>query len=415
MPIPRDGSPDSTLALLSKGYLFISDRCRRLDSDAFETRLMLRGAICMQGEEAARVFYVPGRFTRRGALPLSTLLLLQDKGSVAMLDGEAHRRRKGMFMSLMTPEGLDALVAAAEAEWRARFAAWEDGRPVTLLDEAREVMCRAACRWTGVPLTDAEAPQRTRELVAMIDGAGSVGPRNWRGMLLRARTERWARGIVEEVRSGALSPPPGSGLGVIASHRDEAGALLDPEIAAVEIINLLRPTVAVARFIAFAALALHQHPNWRGRLAEGDDALLEGFVQEVRRFYPFFPLVAGRVVQEFDWRGRHFRQGEWVLLDLYGTDHDARSWPDPDAFRPGRFREREITPFNLIPQGGGDFLAGHRCPGEWATIALMKNAVALLTRAIRYEVPEQDLGFSLSRMPTAPRSGFVLTRVERIG
>jgi len=45
----------------------------------------------------------------------------------------------------------------------------------------------------------------------------------------------------------------------------------------------------------------------------------------------------------------------------------------------------------------------------------MKNAVALLTRAIRYEVPEQDLGFSLSRMPTAPRSGFVLTRVVRLG
>lgn len=66
--LPRDSAPDSTLALLSEGYGFISNRCRRHGSDIFETRLMLRKAVCMQGKEAARVFHSPGRFTRRGAL-----------------------------------------------------------------------------------------------------------------------------------------------------------------------------------------------------------------------------------------------------------------------------------------------------------------------------------------------------------
>lgn len=57
MEIPRDPSLDSTLALLSEGYRFISRRCQRYRSDIFQTRFMLRRAFCVTGEEAARMFY----------------------------------------------------------------------------------------------------------------------------------------------------------------------------------------------------------------------------------------------------------------------------------------------------------------------------------------------------------------------
>ena len=75
--IPRDHQLDSTLALLSEGYAFISNRCRLYGSDIFETRLMLRKAICMMGEEAASIFYHADRFTRVGAMPKTALRLLQ--------------------------------------------------------------------------------------------------------------------------------------------------------------------------------------------------------------------------------------------------------------------------------------------------------------------------------------------------
>jgi cytochrome P450 len=94
-----------------------------------------------------------------------------------------------------------------------------------------------------------------------------------------------------------------------------AVCVLGEEDAAVELINVLRPTVAVARFITFAALALHEHPGARQKLQEGDEEYLERFVQEVRRFYPFFPLVGGRARKDFEWRGHRFEEGTWVLLD----------------------------------------------------------------------------------------------------
>src|SRR3546814_10231988 len=65
-----------------------------------------------------------------------------------------------------------------------------------------------------------------------------------------------------------------------------------------------RPTVAIARYVIFAALALHRRPDCRERLIAGSDAEREAFVQEVRRFFPFFPFVGGRVREGFDWRGR---------------------------------------------------------------------------------------------------------------
>jgi fatty-acid peroxygenase len=414
-PIPRDKNPDSTLALLSDGYRFISNRCERLRSDVFATRLMLTPAVCALGEEAAEVFYHPGRFTRRGAMPRTTLKLLQDEGSVAVLDGEEHHHRKRMFMALMTPDAIRNLADLMEDRWRTRLGRWETMEQVVLLPELETVIGDAVCAWCGVPLAPSELDQRTRELSAMIEGAGSFGPRGWRALLLRERTERWMRDVVARVRSGDLNVPEGSAVDVISRHSDLGGSLLEVEVAAVELINILRPTLAVGRFVTFAALALHEHPECRPAVEQGQDEDLERFVQEVRRFYPFFPLVAGRVHEAFDWRGRHFAQGTWVLLDLYGTDHDPRIWGDPERFRPERFREWNGSPFNFIPQGGGDHYANHRCPGEWITIALMKRAVRLLTTAMCYDVPPQDLTVDLGRMPTAPKSGFVIRNVSRIG
>jgi fatty-acid peroxygenase len=406
--IPSDPNPDSTLALLSQGYTYISTRCERYGSDLFKTRLMLSPAICMLGEEAARIFYEPDRFTRQRAMPPTALMLLQDKGSVQLLDGERHRPRKRMFMSLMTPASIQALVDRAADEWRSQFRNSQRMDEVAILPQAQEVIFRAVSQWAGIPLTDSDARRWTGAFAAMVDGAGSIGPRNWRGLLLRARAERWVRSIVQDVRDGKRDSPEGSALHAVCFFRGPDGEALDTKVAAVELINVLRPTVAVAWYVTFAALALHRYPDCKRTLENGDEGDLERFVQEVRRFYPMFPAVGGRVRKPFDWRGHHFTEGTWVILDLYGTNHDPRIWTDPGEFRPGRFRDWNGSPFNFIPQGAGGFENGHRCPGERITIELLKSAVRLLAAEVHYDVPDQDLSIDLSRMPARPKSGFVI-------
>jgi fatty-acid peroxygenase len=205
--------------------------------------------------------------------------------------------------------------------------------------------------------------------------------------------------------------PEGSPAQVIAAHRDRDGRLLDVTTAAVELINVLRPTVANARYVTFAAHALHTEPGWAERIA-GSDRELEAFVHEVRRFYPFIPFIGGRVLEEFVWRGHRFAKDAWVLIDLYGTNRDPRAWDDPEAFRPERFLGRAIDAHAFIPQGGGDHRETHRCPGEWVTIEQMKAVSRLLARELRYRVPDQDLRIDLGRMPALPRSRFVMRDVR---
>jgi len=396
------------------GYEFVSRRCARYGSDVFETRLLAERTVCMRGAEAARVFYDSDRFRRAGAPPARVQKTLLGVGGVQGLDGEAHRRRKALFMSLMSGSAVTRLGDLVAEQWRSRLGKWERADRIVLYDEVGPVLCHAVHLWAGVPIVPSQVPGRTDDLRAMIEAPAAVGPRHRRGRSARNRAEHGLAVLVERVRAGTSVAPEGSALQAVARHRDLDGQLLDSRVAAVELLNLLRPTVAVDRFIIFAALALHANPQWRRRLRSGDGQDAEHFVQEVRRFYPFFPMQAARVHTPFDWQGLHFPPGRRVLLDLYGTDHHPELWEEPDRFDPDRFRSWDRGAYDFVPQGAGDHHAGHRCPGEWITIELIKRALAILTDEMDYDVPDQDLRVSLRRMPTLPTSRFIIANIRRM-
>jgi fatty-acid peroxygenase len=257
---------------------------------------------------------------------------------------------------------------------------------------------------------ESDIKRRTNDMAAMIDAPASVGLRYVRGRMGRRRAERWAGGFVERVRCGRLEVPEASALARVAHYRDVSGARLSAHDAAVELLDVLRPMVAVARYIVFAALALHEYPTCRERLRSGDHRCLELFVQEVRRFYPLFPFAAARVRRTFTWRGYPFPKGTRVLLDLYGTNQDGRVWGQPDAFIPERFYQWDGSAYNFISQGGGDHLLGHSCAGEWITISLMEVTMDFLARLISYTVLPQNVRINLSRMPAIPESRFVIRK-----
>ena len=211
--LPHEDQVDRTLAFLTDGYTFIAKRCHRYGSDLFATRLMLHKVICMMGAEAAQVFYQPERFTRRGAMPKTVLWLLQDQGSVATLDGAAHHHRKQMFLSLLMPPQSRPLVDHLADQWRTMLTKWATLDYVVLLDEVQALLCRAVCAWSGVPLTEAETNERTRELAEHVI----------------AQTHRtvWGQTLIEQVRGRQRAVPEGSAVHRIAWHRDLAGNLLD--------------------------------------------------------------------------------------------------------------------------------------------------------------------------------------------
>lgn len=411
--MPREQGLDHSFSLMREGYLFIANRRHSFQSDVFETRILGKKAICMGGMEAAELFYDTEKFIRKGAAPNRVVQTLFGKNGVQALDGQAHMHRKGMFMALMSPEGLENLTNIATEQWEVAVRKWEVQKTVVLYEEVKELMCRIACQWAGVPLEEEEVKRRTKDLSAMFESPAAIGPAHWLGRRARNRTEMWVEGLIDEVRNGNLQPQEQTALHNFSWHRDLNGELLDVKTAAVEVINILRPIVAIAIFINFTALAVHQFPEKTKNLNNGDEAYVQMFVQEVRRYYPFFPFVTAKVKRDFEWNGFHFKKGTLTLLDLYGTNHDPKVWNHPEVFSPERFANWDGSPFSFIPQGGGDYFLGHRCAGEWVTVELLKVSLDFLVNGIDYVLPNQDLSYSLVSVPSIPHSKIVMDQVRR--
>lgn len=410
---PRDPAPDATIALWREGYGFISRRCNQLGSDVFHTRVMCRPVLCARGAEAAEVFYSGDRFTRKGAMPPTTVRLLQDKGSVQSLDGQAHRHRKAMFVGILLDDGqIERLLEDLRHELRSALSNWEKGGSVNLVDEMVKVLTSAGARWVQLPAGERSTEELASELGAMVANAGRFGPRAWRALMMRARHERYIRSVVRRIRDGSLKVPPSAPIRIIAEHRDMAGQVLSEDEATVEIINLLRPIVAVAWFVGHVAIALDRHPGWRETLQAEDD-WIEPFVEEVRRVYPFFPLIGGRARIAFDWQGERVPKGTWMLLDIYGTNHHPELFPEPFRFAPERHLSWRDQSYAFIPHGGGPVRETHRCPGERATVEIMKTATALLTRSMSYRLRPTG-GLPMTRYPGTPIEGVHLEDVRSI-
>lgn len=408
MQIPADKGLDHTFQLLTEGYCFLHNRFDKYNSEIIETTLLGKKMICMVGRDAVELFYDSSRFTRIGAIPKRVQKTLFGENGIQTMEGKQHSALKHLFLSMMTEEGLQYIHKLTVEQWNAQASKWNKGERIILFDEAEEVLCRVACIWAGVPLKECEVSKRAYDLGALIDALGGVGPRYQEGRKARKRTEDWIKNILSEFRNGQFKSV-GKAIEKIATYKDANGKLLDLQSAAVELINVLRPIVAVARFVVFSALALHDHPEYEDKLSNATDSELEMFAQEVRRYYPFAPFLGAKARTDFEWKGYSFHEGDTVLIDLYGTNHDPTIWQSPNKFKPERFIDEKIDLYNFVPQGGGDPARGHRCPGEGLTLSIMKATLSFLVNDLDYVVvKDQDLSINFVRMPTLPASRMVL-------
>jgi fatty-acid peroxygenase len=182
-------------------------------------------------------------------------------------------------------------------------------------------------------------------------------------------------------------------------------------VAATELLNIVRPTVAVAYFGAYAAQALAGNPSWRDRLADGDPDALRAFEHEIRRWYPFAPLLTGRLRRTYEAAGVRLRRRSWMVLDILGTNRDPRLWDRPDEFDPSRFLPREPTGYDYVPQGGGDPAHGHRCPGEPLAASILTVTLQRLAR-LEYVLSEPSRTVPLDRIPSLPPDRLTLTEIR---
>ena len=396
--VPRIGGWMHDRRLLADPYGYLSMLMQTGGSDAVQLRLLGEPTLCIAGGEAVAFFYDARRIRRHGAAPEPLRATLFGKRGVQGLDDSAHHQRKSLFLELLSPPAVSALVAGVRREWMTSLERWQHREEVDLYPALQAVLTTAVCDWAGLPLDPAEAALRNRQLVSLFDDAARGLGGHLRSRLRRKAAEAWLRRHIEAVRGGRQVPPDASALAVVARHRDEAGRELPVQIAAVELLNVLRPVVAASVYLVFVAHALDANVGWADRLRVAGTRSREAlhFVQEIRRHYPFFPTLAGRTRAATRWRDADLPAGMRVLLDLYGSNHSPRDWANPDIFLPERWRAFVQPPPAFVPQGGGHTAMGHRCPGEDGTLQLMLLALDIFLFHMRWALvkrrPPLDFG-----------------------
>ncbi|MCW2843221.1 MAG: cytochrome [Nocardioides sp.] len=412
---PRVPRTDRSLVLARHGYLFTAaldeeERRSLHEQSAVPIRFLGHPTLLVTGDAGVRLFYDETRLVRHKAVPAPIAASLFGAGAVHGLDDSAHRHRKTLFLHALRQDELERLLVTARGRWCGELDRWRAAGGGEVYPAAVRAFGGSIIEWAGIDESESSQAEHSRWMADIVNGFGAPGPAYVKAALARRRCDRWAAELVRRERS-TRGAPAGSWLERVASFLDEDGNQLSEHTAAVELLNILRPTVAVAWLTAFAALALETHPRWRERLvgsALGDperEHLAEAFAHEVRRYYPFVPILAARARRDFEFAGFRVRSGQRVLLDVHGTNHGA-DWQDPWAFDPARFLDTDpcdIVPF--VPQGGGPRETGHRCPGEGVSNGLLSLAVSELAELDSAALPLQDHQYSLRRMPTRPASG----------
>lgn len=412
---------DKSINFLTDGYLFASRMrakagLKQSSHEPFTLKMLGKDATMIRGKEGVEFFYDESKISRDGAMPHLVNDTLFGKGTIHGLDGEAHKVRKAQMAAMAYDD--DARVARfaelVTEEMQRTVTAWAH-QPGNVYDDVAIAYGRAAFRWAGIPMSEREMVKEAQRMSHLLDSFGNPikNPLAW---VDRAKLDRWFENLIEDVRAGKQSVEVDSVTAHMADLRDENGELVSARIAAIELQNLTRPTIAVSRFAAFAAVALVQNPQWARKVREatatqGSWANVPesiAFAQEVRRQYPFVPMLPGFVKEDTEVSGCPVHKGQRVLLDIMGTHNSPKLWDNVADFDPSRFMGvdnwEEIEYF--IPQGGGDVHSGHRCPGERIAVTALSVAISAMAQEnVVISQDPDDTQFRWDQILTRPKTG----------
>jgi cytochrome P450 family 110 len=194
-------------------------------------------------------------------------------------------------------------------------------------------------------------------------------------------------------------------LSLMMSARDEEGKSLSDRELRDELMTLMlagHETTATA--IAWALYWVHREPGVKEKLlaeinslGESPDPIaiaklpyLDAVCKETLRIYPVAMLTFPRVVKEpTELLGYQLETGQVLMGCIYLLHQREDLYPEPRQFKPERFLEKQFSPYEFFPFGGGK----RRCIGEALAQLEMKLVLATIVSnykfALKSDRPEQ--------------------------
>jgi cytochrome P450 len=390
--------PFGTLATYARRY-----------GDPFTLKLFT-GPIALMGtpEGIQEIFTAPPQAFTSNSIPF--LAPLAGERSVLMLDGAPHRRERTLLMPPFHGARLKAYGPLIQDIALKRAAAWRPGHSFMMQAFMQalslEVIIRAvfgARHQEGVHLFASTIPSYFQAFTSLLvyfpplrRDFGGIGP--W------SRFKKVAAGVDQLLLEEIVARRREGGdrddiLSLLLAARYEDGSAMSDEALRDELKTLLlagHETTAIA--LAWACYWLHRQPDVYqrlqaelralGRPPDPDDLVglpyLSAVCHEALRLYPVIGAITRRLRQPLMLRGYALPAGVAVGAAIPLTHLDPRLYPDPRSFRPERFLERQYTPFEYLPFGGGT----RRCVGATFAVYEMKIVLGSLLAQHRFGLAE---------------------------
>ncbi|MEH2059593.1 MAG: cytochrome P450 [Nostoc sp.] len=196
--------------------------------------------------------------------------------------------------------------------------------------------------------------------------------------------------IYAQIRERKAQPDPSRTdiLSLMMAARDEAGeAMTDLELRDELMTLLVAGHETTATSLSWALYWIHYVPQVREKLLQELDKLgelpdpnaifrlpyLNAVCSETLRLYPVAVSALNRVVKSpLQIGGYNFEPGTLLNPSIYLTHHREDLYPESKQFKPERFLERQFSPYEYLPFGGGN----RRCIGMAFALFEMKLVLA---------------------------------------
>lgn len=308
-----------------------------------------------------------------------------------------HLRRRKLLTPPLHGAVLDGYVPIIEAATRAAMARWPAGRPMRMLEAARELTLDVIVRIMfgvsdpdeaarlGAPFDDLLVLAISEETPVRYAARRLGALRLWGR--LRGINRRVDEVLMPLIAARRADPGLQAGiLGMLVDARGEDGeGLSDKEIRDDLVTLVLAGHETTATTLAWVVDLLLHHPDAlervRAEADSGEATFTEAVINETLRLFPPAPITGRMTAGSYQLGDYTLEPGTRIVLLLDAVNRDPDSYPDPARFRPERFVGARPQPYAWIPFGGGV----KRCIGAAFAMRELVTVLHTLLREGRLE------------------------------
>lgn len=336
--------------------------------------------------------------------------------SVITVSGVQHQRQRQLMMPPFHGERMKNYGETIANVTQQIMKRWEIGKSFCVRSSTQAITLRVIMQ-AVFGLYEGDRARKLEKLLAeMLDTTGSpvsvtmlyfpilqqdLGAWSPWGKFLRLRAQV-DRLLYEEIRERRENPDPSGQdiLSLLMAAKDEQGqSMTDGELRDELMTLLVAGHETTATALAWAFYWIHKIPNVREKLLQELDNLgenpdpsailklpyLNAVCSETLRIYPVAMLTFPRVPKvPLQLMGYDFQPGTVLLGSIYLLHHREDLYPEPEKFKPERFLERQYSPYEFLPFGGG----ARRCIGFAFALFEMKIVLAEILSAVQLELAD---------------------------